>query len=32
MKVATYGDDPTGSMYLEFEVSVVGDNHELGIA
>ena len=31
-KVTTYNDDPVGSKYLELEVSVVWDGHELGIA
>ena len=32
LKVAAYGDDPMGTRHLEFEVSVVGDGHKLGIA
>jgi hypothetical protein len=31
-KVSTYGDDPVGTRHLEFEVGVVGDGHEFGIA
>ena len=31
-KVATYGDDPMRTRYLELEVGVVRDDHELGVA
>ena len=32
LKVTSYGDDPMRTGHLELEVSVVGDDHELGIA
>jgi hypothetical protein len=32
LKVASYGDDPMRTGHLELEVSVVGDDDELGIA
>jgi hypothetical protein len=31
LRLGLHGDDPGGFRYLEFEVSVVGDGHELDI-
>jgi hypothetical protein len=31
VKVVTHSNDPVGTRYLELEVGVVGDDHELGV-